>query len=63
MENPDLVLQETGDSQGTTHSRLAECGSRQAMQAGPYHLNRMVSSSRGLPVDMYQVALASNRPF
>ena len=35
VENPDLVLQKTGISQGTTHSSLTECGSRQAIQAGP----------------------------
>ena len=35
VENPDLVFQETGDSQGPTHSRLAECGSRQAIQMRP----------------------------
>ena len=45
-----------------THSRLAECGSRQAIQARPDHPNRMVSPSGGLPSNMQQVALASNRP-
>ena len=35
VENPDLVLQETGNSQGQTHSRPAECSSRQAIQARP----------------------------
>ena len=42
MENPDLVLQETGDPQGPTQSRLAECGSRQAIQARPDHPDRVV---------------------
>ena len=28
MVNPDLVLQESGDPQGPTHSKPAECGSR-----------------------------------
>ena len=37
MENPDLVLQETGNSQGSTDSRLAECFSRQAVLARPDH--------------------------
>ena len=31
VENPDLVFQETGDSQVPTHLRPAECGNRQAM--------------------------------
>ena len=33
------------------------------MQAGPDHPKRLVSPSRGLPVDMHQVAPTSNRPF
>ena len=33
VENLDLVFQETSDSQSPTHSRPAECGSRQAIQA------------------------------
>ena len=28
LENPDQVLQETGNSQGPTHSKLAECGGK-----------------------------------
>ena len=46
VENPDLVFQETGDSQGPTHTRLAECGSRQGIRARPVHSgnsNRMIS--------------------
>ena len=43
VENPDLVLKETGDSQSLTYSRLAECYSRQAIQARPEHPDRMVS--------------------
>ena len=56
VNNPDLVLQETGNSQGPIYSRPAECGSRQAIQARPDHPKRVVSLSRGLPVDMHQVA-------
>ena len=48
VENPDLVCQESGDPQGSAHSRLAECGSRQAIQIRSDHPNRVVSSSRGL---------------
>ena len=55
-------FQKTGDSQSPTHSRPAECGSRQAFQAGPDHTDQIISRSRGLPVNMQQVALASNRP-
>ena len=41
-----------------THSRLAECGSGQAIQARPDHPNRVVSPSRGLPLNLQQVAPA-----
>ena len=37
MEYLDLVYQETSDSKSLTHSRPAECGSRQATQARPDH--------------------------
>ena len=50
MENPDLVLQEAGDSDSQTHSSPAECGSRQTILTRPDHSDRVVSlvSSRGL---------------
>ena len=62
VENPDLVLLEAGDSQGLSHSWPAECGSRQAIQARTDHPNRVNSPSRGLPVDMLQVAPTPNSP-
>ena len=37
MEYLDLVYQETSDSKSLTHSRPAECGSRQTIQARPDH--------------------------
>ena len=49
VENPVLVHQETGNSQGTSHPRLAERDSRQAIQTWPDHSNRMVPSPRGFP--------------
>ena len=61
VENFNLVFQETSDSQSPIHSRPAECGSRQAIQARPDHPDRVVSPSRGLPINMQQVAPASNR--
>ena len=39
MENPDLVLQETGDSRSNPFQ--AGPGSRQTIQAGPDHSNRI----------------------
>ena len=61
MENLDLVHQKSSNSESLTHSRPAECGSRQAIQARPDHPNRVVSPSGGLPSNMQQVAPASNR--
>ena len=39
VENPVLVHQETGNSQGTSHPRPAERDSRQAIQTWPDHSN------------------------
>ena len=41
-----------------THSTPAECGSRQAIPARADHSNRVVSPSRGLPLNLQQVAPA-----
>ena len=54
--------QEAGDPQGTTHPRQAECSSRQVIQAGPDHSNRMVPSPRSFPSDLQQMAPATDRP-
>ena len=62
VANPDLVLQESRDSQSPTHSGLAECGSRQAIQTRPDYSDRLVSPSN-LPIDMHPVASTSRRPF
>ena len=62
MENLDLVRQKSSNSKSLTHSRPAECGHRQAIQARPDHPNRVVSPSGGLPSNMQQVAPASSRP-
>ena len=62
LENPDLVLQESGDSQTPTNSRPAEYHSRQAIQAMPDDPDRTVPPSRGLPGNMLSVALASSGP-
>ena len=44
-----------------TYPRAAQCGSRQAIQTGPDHSNRMVPPSRGFPSYMQQVAPTSDR--
>ena len=60
VENPVLVHQETGNSQGTSHPRPAERDSRQAIQTWPDHSNRMVPSPRGFSSYMLLVAPASS---
>ena len=60
LENLNLVYQEASDPQDLTHSRLAECGSGQAIQARPDHPNRVVTPSRGISNDMQQVAPSSD---
>ena len=61
-ENFDLVHQETGDHQSTTHSRLTKCGSGQTIQTRPNYSNRMVAPPRGFSDHMQQVAPAPSRP-
>ena len=61
MENLDLVYQTSSNSKSPTYPRAAECGSRQAIQTGPDHSNRMVPPSRGFPSYMQQVAPTSDR--
>ena len=60
VENPILVHQETGNSQGTSHPRPAECDSRQVIQTWPDHSNRMVPSPRSVSNYMLPVAPASS---
>ena len=61
MENLDLVYQTSSNSKSPTYPRAAECGSRQAIQAGPDHSDGMVPPSRGFPSYMQQVAPTSYR--
>ena len=62
VENLDLVYQETSDSQGPTHPRSPKCSSRQTIQTGSDHPNRVVPPSGNFPNLMQQVAPTSNRP-
>ena len=61
VENPVLVYQETGNSQSTSHPRLAEHDSRQAIQTWPDHSNRVVPSSRGVPSYMLFATRFNNK--
>ena len=58
VEDPVLVHQETGNSQGTSHPRPAEHDSRQAIQTWPDHSNRVVPSARSVSSYMLLVAPA-----
>ena len=62
VENPVLVHQETGNSQGTSHPRPAERDSRQAIRTWPDHSNGMVPSPRGVQSYMLPVAPATSGP-
>ena len=62
VENLDLVYQETGNTQSSTHPRPAECDSRQAIQTRSHHSNRMVPSPRGLPSHLFPLAPAPSGP-
>ena len=62
LENLDLVCQETSDSQGPTHPRSPKRSSRQTIQTGSDHPDRVVSPSRSFPNLLQQVAPPSDRP-
>ena len=61
VEDPDLVLQEAGDSQSLTHPRSPKRGSRQAITTRTNNPNRVVPPARGFPGDLPQMAQTSNR--
>ena len=62
VENSVLVHQAASNPQGTSHPRLAERDSRQAIQTWPDHSNRVVTSSRSVPSFMFKVASATSGP-
>ena len=63
VENLDLVFPATSNSQSSTHSRTFKCDSRQTLQAGSDHPDRVVPPSGSFSTDMQPMAPASNRPF
>ena len=62
VENLDLVFPAASDSQSSTHSRPFKRGSRQTVQAGSDHPDRVVPPSGSFSTDMQPMAPASNRP-
>ena len=62
MENLDLVFPETSDPKSLAYSRPSQCDSRQAIQTGSDHPNRMVPPPGSLSTAVQTMAPASNRP-
>ena len=62
VENLDLVFPATSDSKSPSYSRPSKCDSRQAIQPGSDHPNRMVPPSGSLSTTMQPMVPASNRP-
>ena len=61
VENLDLVFPATSDSKSPTHPRPFKCDSRQAIQAGSDHPNRVVPPSGSFSTNMQHMAPPSNR--
>ena len=61
MENLDLVYQPPDNVKSPAHPRPSKCDSRQAIQAGSDHPNRMVPPSGSFSTNMQPMAPASNR--
>ena len=61
LENLDLVFPATSNSKSPTHPRPSKRDSRQTIQTGSDHPNRMVPPSGGFSTDLQPMAPASNR--
>ena len=61
VENLDMVFPKTSDSKSPAYPRPFKCDSRQTIQAGSDHPNRVVPPSGSLSTNMQSMAPASNR--
>ena len=61
VENLDLVFPATSDTKSPTHPGPFKCDSRQAIQTGSDHPNRVVPPSGGFSTNLQPMAPASNR--
>ena len=61
MENLDLVHQPSGNTKSPTHPRPSKCDSRQVIQAGSDHPDRMVSPSGSFSKVVQKMAPTSDR--
>ena len=62
VENPHLVYQKPGDPQSSTYSWSSECDSRQVIQTGSDHPDRMVTQSGDISRNMQPVAHTPSGP-
>ena len=62
MEDTDMVCQKSSNTQSSTYSRPSKCYSRQAIQTGSDHSNRMVPQSRDIQGNMRPVAQTPSGP-
>ena len=62
LENDDLVYQKSSYTESQAHPRPSKRDSRQTIQTGPNHSNRMVPQLRDFPGHMQPVARASSGP-
>ena len=61
VEDHDLVLSLPDNLKSQTHSRVSECDGRPSVQVEPSPVNRMVSASAGVQIDLLQVVHSSCR--
>ena len=61
VENLDMVFPKKSDSKSPAYPRPSKCDSRQTIQAGSDHPNRVVPPSGSLSTNMQSMAPASNR--
>ena len=62
LENDDLVYQKSSNSESQAHPRPTKRDSRQTIQTGPNHSNRMVPQLRDFPSNMQPLAQTSSGP-
>ena len=61
LENIDLVLPKTSNTEGPAHTRPPQCDSGQTIQARSNHTDRVVPPSRDFSQSMQEVAPSSDR--
>ena len=62
MEDTDMVCQKSSNTQSSTYSRPSKCYSRQVIQTGSDHSNRMIPQSRDIQGNMRPVEQTPRGP-